>query len=779
MSGLVTYPSTDPQFHDTEKYSLDKILQALNGGAGGGGPVVDGDVLTATILASGERAELLIKGKATGGTYDFGLGPDPETDPVPDAAKVVFTVTSKGFDDAGVATTNVRTVHATKFVRKVTPDEDDADETVSGSDVIIRVWLSDYIYAKDKAGVGNSGVNVTVTIAAGLYTQGGASNASDPTVTNNSAAAYQQPIANHSTTPYRRHVGNVTGGVVAFERHGQQKRPVRAVKVTVTDEGAHSVSQIITNPTIDAGAGDAKKVIEFQYSIAQTTFTQGNKLTINFIAYPWVGDVVLDSSDAVNAVLSPNYCPQEHLCDKGGTYGVTVALVDPTGDDAGVNTVYDEAVFDPLTAYKFLTIGKAAAAIAAYNNTNRSRNDVGGGIVYLNAGSYAWLGSTNTYGTTPKTWITITPTTGVARSDVMIATKALNSDISDRIRVKNIKITVTTVNVFDSTIATWLEGCEFDTTNTGLLNTTAGRFWVTQCKVTRLNQGLKPVGGVNCAPVLVRGNDLTGFAHQILCYTVIGNSKTTTYAPSATLLVTEINGMVAPQPKGWIIAFNGIYGWRTDFQLLESGRYVGPQTHGGAIVQNVFENAVNGLAQALADVSSSDDITTNTPVNNILIWHNTWLGQRCFIGYNDVGTIVKERLFWSQINNYWDRWASKTDTHPTANAARVGNWAVVNSVGASGNQLAQNMISIPGSFYAEFCGLNCHQPDGSSSETAAYPLFVDAKRYDGTTNGAGDGDYHLQALSPLKAYPVRAVLPFDLNGDARAIGTTDSTGAFA
>lgn len=775
MSGLVTYPSTDPQFHDTEKYSLDKILQALNGGAGGG-PVVDGDVLTATILASGERAELLIKGKTTGGTYDFGLGPDPETDPVPDAAKVVFTVTSKGFDDAGVATTNVRTVYATKFVRKVTPDEDDANETVSGSDVIIRVWLSDYIYAKDKAGVGNSGVDVTVTIAAGVYTQGGASNSSTPTVTNNSAAPYQKPIGNHSTTPYRRHVGNVTGGVVAFERHGQQKRPVRAVKVTVTDEGAHSVSQIITEPTIDAGAGDAKPVIEFLYSIAQTTFTQGDKLTINFIVYPWVGDVVLDSSDAVNAVLSPNYCPQEHLCDKGGTYGVTVALVDPTGSDAGANTVYDEAVFDPLTAYKFLTIGKAAAAIAAYNNTNRSRNDVGGGIVYLNAGSYAWLGSTNTYGTTPETWITITPTTGVARSDVMIATKSLNSDISDRINVKNVKITVTTVNVFDSTIATWLEGCEINTTNIGLFNTTNGRFWLTQCVIPQLAQGVKPASGVNCAPSLVRGCDFTGFAKEILCYTVIGNKRTGVVAGMPTLFLTEISGMGTPQPKGWIIAFNSILGWRTDAVAISVG-VINSNTHGGAIIQNLFENAQNGIGQGLADIGASDTFATNTPLNNFLVWHNSFIGQRCFFGYNETGAASKDRLFWSCVNNYWCRWAVKTDTFPPANAARVGNWSVVNSVGSSGDQKAQNQQSIPNNFFAEFAGLDCHQP--STSEATTYAQFVDPKHYNGASDAAGGGDYHPQAGSPLKAYPVRAVLPFDLDGDPRAIGTTDSTGVFA
>lgn len=36
MPALITYPDTENRFHDTSKITLDKILQALNGGAGGG-----------------------------------------------------------------------------------------------------------------------------------------------------------------------------------------------------------------------------------------------------------------------------------------------------------------------------------------------------------------------------------------------------------------------------------------------------------------------------------------------------------------------------------------------------------------------------------------------------------------------------------------------------------------------------------------------------------------------------------------------------------------------
>lgn len=36
MPALITYPDTENRFHDSKKITLDKILQALNGGAGSG-----------------------------------------------------------------------------------------------------------------------------------------------------------------------------------------------------------------------------------------------------------------------------------------------------------------------------------------------------------------------------------------------------------------------------------------------------------------------------------------------------------------------------------------------------------------------------------------------------------------------------------------------------------------------------------------------------------------------------------------------------------------------
>jgi hypothetical protein len=129
-------------------------------------------VLSVEISPDGWYADLSFEGQSTGGTYDLGLGAngDPDTG----TPKLVLTVTSMGFDDTGAPTTVERTVYGTKFVRKPYPNQAQAQETVFGTaDVTVRVALSDYVYAKDKAGAGNSGIDVVVSVLAGLYTVGG------------------------------------------------------------------------------------------------------------------------------------------------------------------------------------------------------------------------------------------------------------------------------------------------------------------------------------------------------------------------------------------------------------------------------------------------------------------------------------------------------------------------------------------------------------------------------------------------------------------------------
>lgn len=53
MGMYITYPDTLPRWNDTRKITLDKILQALNNGAGAGGGGVDGHLVGAGVPSSG------------------------------------------------------------------------------------------------------------------------------------------------------------------------------------------------------------------------------------------------------------------------------------------------------------------------------------------------------------------------------------------------------------------------------------------------------------------------------------------------------------------------------------------------------------------------------------------------------------------------------------------------------------------------------------------------------------------------------------------------------
>src|SRR3989344_8337761 len=101
---------------------------------------------------NGWTAEIDIEGLATGGTYAFGMGANND----PSSAKIVFTVTSPGYDTSGNSTTIARTVYGTQWVRKASPDDATADEASAGGTLTVKVSLSDFIYADETA---------TVTIA--------------------------------------------------------------------------------------------------------------------------------------------------------------------------------------------------------------------------------------------------------------------------------------------------------------------------------------------------------------------------------------------------------------------------------------------------------------------------------------------------------------------------------------------------------------------------------------------------------------------------------------
>jgi hypothetical protein len=750
-----------------------------------------GDILSVAIRPDGVTGEAVIEGKGTGGLYSFGLGANNVTSGIP---RVGFTVTSHGFTDAGAATTKVRYIWGTLETRKPWPNDGDNEEVASGGNVTVRFHLSEVVYDEDDAGAGNSGVAITCFILASFYDQAGGNNAVSAgfPVTNNSTVGFQSVIPNWSWPGYQLADASTRFSLVAFHRHGEQGRPVRAVRFWMSD-GTNEVDEWVTTPTIRI-IGDAKPVIEYNTTGSLVTgLTQGAEITLNADIYPWVGDNVFLTSSGV-APPSPLVGPQKHVCNVSGTYGIAHAVVDaatgsdPAGfalaDDAGKWVGDGEAHGTGSGVTAYATIARAARAIRNYNAARGVPvDDVGGGFVHVKDGNYNAYGVTVTggFGSTPKTWLTVKPYTG--HTAVAINGTLGSTEIGDRVKLQGIDITSNANSTFSSTEVTWIDQCYVTTTSTGLFATPGQRVYLTHSEVGQFEQGLKGFSVTDTCFNLIRGNVLSGLNDRLDVYTVLGNERTTTTAEGFSVTI-GIAGTAAPHSIP-ILAFNdfrGCFANSGDIFELESewDNYTG-----GAFVQNVIENYHNGIT-GLGSFGSEDGTAvadTGYDYDNFIIWHNTLVGGRCFVGYNADYDTVYHRRYWSQINNYWDRWANKGDNFAAEGTNRVGGWQVKFNVGSSGNYCSQNMNSLPDNFFAEFDGISSHKPVNYGSPDDA--LFVNRQSARAITAGSntnvagsGYGDYDLQSGSPLIGLPIVEVVSYDMDGVLRT-SSNAASGAYA
>lgn len=662
-------------------------------------------------------------------------------------------------------------------------------ERNDGTNTTVRVALSEYVYQKDATGGGNSGTAPVVNVLSGFYTSGGTPNAASGAgyaVTNSSTIAHQKVVGNWSYPPNQRVTGNFTLCAVAFHNSAKNGAPVAAVKFTVTDQHSHTVTTTVTAPSIEGSYGDAAPIVEFIGTINVSTLDALDTLTCNFIAYPWVGDsgALLDTS-AGTAQPTPLYGPVTMLNDKSSTFGVTCARVATDGNDAGANTVYDVGSFNEATAYKFLTIGKALAAIAAYNNTNHSRNNCGGGVVVCEDGTYAWTGTTNTYGSGSTTWARVGRTAAsTSRDSVIISGTSIGNAYGPGF------VMFDDIKVVGATLGFGYGGAAFTDTfwarNCNVVMTNASTVWDSLFYVTGGVAGDQG-GGSGFGPYtttilttfpIVRGVDLSGFDNRILAFTVIGNKTTTTPSGPGILFNWKVwDAQSAPQAVNSIVAFNKIMNWGGNVPLgMANTGYA--NTHGIAVVQNVFEFVTNDATYPAIDLSMD-----NLAVPNVLFFNNTVVGSRVLWSYNSTGTASFLHVGWSSMNNSLDVIAIKSDTFGTDNGARIGNWAQLYGVISSGNLYAECAgIAGASDFQCNFPGLKTDaiattgEPPDGTARALAYPAYTDRKAWDGTSTGAGNGDYTLGVTSPGRALQQDWLLPFDIAGTARA--ATSAAGAY-
>lgn len=725
-----------------------------------------GDIISISINPTAWQAEIDISGMGTGANYNLGFGPGNSIIS-PYLPKIIFNVNSSGFNDNGEPISISRTVYGTTGIRKPYPNESQKDEVASNGNIKLKVALSEYIYQKDS--------NITANILSGYYTSGAliSSGATNFSVTNNSNLDYPKVIANWSWPRYER----VTSSTypmrcVAFHKFGQQGRPVRVVKFIANDEHNNFYSGSTLSPTIDSNIGDAVPVIEYIHNIPFTSFYNGDNVTGNFIAYPWIGDTgsILNTNDKLYTFPTVNYAPFRVLNDYSGTYGVTVVVVDPVTGNNNVGQAVDLSSFNlnsPPPAYA--TINSGALAISVYNNSNRGRNDIGAGIILLKTGNHFWVSGSSSYGATPKTNVIISRYPGVDINSVNISNANGNSSISSLTQISGINLTSSAAITFNNIQNLWFHKCNFDLGGAALVYGN-GNWSVTNsiCKI--ISQGLAAYSTQVTPVILNRGNIITG-VFNIKFNTAIGNLFTSGNTSDYRFFSKDAGVTQSVVP---IFAYNNALGADCNTNYVFGLSPEIPSGHiGSAVVQNVIENTQSASSNLVAIYGDGN----TSGVNNILIWHNTFVGQRSNIGYNDTTFYSPEYKNWSVKNNIFDDYNIKSDTFPTASGIRTGNWPSLYGVGFGGNAFGEiSGIGAPGVFLNEFNGIN--NPTGGNINPTGYFNFSNRKSYNGISAQPGLGDYSLTQNSPAILNTIDYLLPYDLSGISRS-SNQNAIGAYS
>lgn len=751
-----------------------------------------GDITAVRISSSavhkGWIAEIDIEDMTTGGTYNMGFTPSTSGSAIDANATVKFNVTSPGFDTSGNATTISRVVYGTTSLRQPYPNQALADETAGAGFVTVRVALSEYIYAGD---------TVTVDIGAGFYQDGISSNSAVTglNVTNGSTNTYPKPIGRWAWAPYERVKSDFLVEAVVFHRFAQDAKPLAAVTFTCTDENSNSHSITVNDMTISTredSAGTGSAVLVYAATMPVSGFTQGDVITCNFVAYPWVGDATATlNSDLVanggDGVAQPDerLGPFELLNDKNSTYGEPCAIVSATGQASNLTTwVYAscaaaEAAYAGDNTLAYADIGRAAQAIRGYNNTNHGHNDPGGGTIQLLAENYTAPGTAPTVTMGPqKTWLTVQPASTVPCHTPVINANGNNDLMAQKLKYTCISTLTNAGNTFRGDAAyndiLWLDRMK--------LNSTEGapiRYWktmyATRNTVDALAQGFDGYySTVNWPPALVRGNyytlpdTTTALSIYGLLNTVIGN-KNVIPASAFTDGARQIS-------DNSIYAFNTVLNSDNSNPEIYIHSATGTSfTKGIAIVQNIVEATLS--AQPIVGI---ENMGGTDSINNLLFWHNTTRGQRSNVAYaaDPANCSVPLPFF---INWSWKYNAEsnhniidevRNDHGCPADGGRVGNWSMNFAVGNAGNALA-----VGG-------GPSWGQPDYWGMYTMSTPAtagFVDDRSstsYGGA--GGGGGNYRLTGSSSLRnIVPAgSAVLPYDLDGTARLDTGAGALGAY-
>lgn len=673
-----------------------------------------------------------------------------------DAPTVSVTVVSKSFTATGAASTETVTLYGTEVLRKPFPNEAQQSEGSTIGGAYVDIVLSDAVYAKDKAGAGNSGTDPLVTVTAGaIRNDGGLGELSNALaggpVTNNSSLAYLAPIAQWSDTFGDGRRVDADFKVAASARH------IHGVRMTrfTTQVGLFQIDdQKVTEESSHEFTRTGYFASWYEATVPIAGASQGSAPTSRLRVYPIRGDVIFDSASPPVAGPAHGFESITNKCDKNDLLRV-YAYVSASGTASGTNSATEAtAAADPWD-----TIDNALSATPT--PTDVVVDSTGAFEVQYSGAALGDIG-----------WARVIRKGAAGSAATLTRTTSIRTYKMPHLKLDGFEITGTSWFDGENTNRLWLDNC-WGNPGGGV---TVGLHY--RSVLTRLtNSRMTPVDkdylsqfsgyvmairgeGVLEDGSVIGSHLMTCWYRATGCRLTMSRSEISTANPggSSDGCFYE-SSMFSTGEDEKMTAYGGSYAYSRGVSFC------------GTLVERAF--GAEG-SSTLAHFSADSDTMT---IAGFLVAHCSFFGQRTNWMYNDAAVaVLKNRsvLFGvaaSLINTKHDVFS--------ADGNLTGAWSQLYGVGHGGN--AYDALS-SSSFDFEFAGLGTKYVDPGDVGWATIGDLVLTADHSDAGDAAGGGvpaDYTPAEGSPLKdALPAgRRLMRFDMLGTEIRTDGTGSIGA--
>lgn len=581
-------------------------------------------------------------------------------------------------------------------------------------------------------------------------------------IPNNSTKRSPKPVMNWARVD-RRIIGNTLRvEAVAFHRDARDGKTLAYAEFIVSD-GTNSVTAKVPNMSILGHSGDKNAVIGFAYNFDLSTLNDLSAVTVTGNGYPHVGAAV--SIRASNgAADSREFRALRYFKNVSKHANPPIAVANATtGNDATGVVSLTEAT---AAATPFATIAGAANGLRLATALTGGFTD---GCEIRIADSEVAPGTFPAFTYQSQYELTITKLSTVTQAQARIALSTSTVWRHTAIRLRDMTINRSGTAQL-SNLRFVLESVVYNNAsiNSAIFSGASGVGYIlgltlNDAAANNLSAGTVPI-------CMVRGAENVGGSAQIEPWLVLGCRFRNGCTP---------NNRGGRTLNASIVAFSEWYGMTGQWSTLGNDENI---PDGAVRAQNVVEatgTAVANMFAPSADGQAGD-------VTGLIDWHNTFVGDRS-IGrtnmlYNETSGDPRTHELTSSVGQVTPQFNTKHDIFAGANLGlpdasdRIGAWSAMFGVGFEG-LFSMFSAANPSSEHPEFPGL--HASLGTSGTVKSDPLFVDNKAVIASplTAGAGNGNYRLQAGSPLIGRCKKLVLPFDLDGNMRsALGT--ASGAY-